>query len=374
MTILFNAHTQRTGEGSLSSREGKRNRKAQALSALLSASALGVFLEGCGGFSRCTRNGEVVDCATRDSSSNPSTDSSDPSTQTTLSRGMGENQYELFSGANILIRDSDTSGTGTVTADDANLITFDTKFLGTAYSSSSQFTFTRSGDNLIIDAVSVDDQGPIHVEIEDYFLRPSSFVFAYNASTTLADNFTSFDAPAPDSIASANALTTSAVQLALSDASSITVIVGSEDGEDLSGGEGVDILQGLGGADTLDGEEGADTLHGGEGTDTLVGGAGADTYVFAEGDGADTIVEVAEEGVVNTVKFEGDYQASDFSFERSGEDGTDLVIVVDTDGDDHAENEVTLDGYFVSEASTETAYSIEVQINNEEAFVPAVEG
>ncbi len=33
----------------MSSREGKRNRKAQALSALLSASALGVFLEGFGG-------------------------------------------------------------------------------------------------------------------------------------------------------------------------------------------------------------------------------------------------------------------------------------------------------------------------------------
>ena len=31
------------------SREGKRNRKTQALSALLSASALGLFLEGCGG-------------------------------------------------------------------------------------------------------------------------------------------------------------------------------------------------------------------------------------------------------------------------------------------------------------------------------------
>ena len=49
MTTSFTALAQETGGEGLSSHEGKRNRKAQALSALLSASALGVFLEGCGG-------------------------------------------------------------------------------------------------------------------------------------------------------------------------------------------------------------------------------------------------------------------------------------------------------------------------------------
>ena len=49
MSTFFNAPSQTMEGGGLSSREGKRNRKAQALSALLSASALGLFLEGCGG-------------------------------------------------------------------------------------------------------------------------------------------------------------------------------------------------------------------------------------------------------------------------------------------------------------------------------------
>ena len=48
MTSYTNASSE-TGDGTLSSRDGKRNRKTQALSALLSATALGVFLEGCGG-------------------------------------------------------------------------------------------------------------------------------------------------------------------------------------------------------------------------------------------------------------------------------------------------------------------------------------
>ena len=144
--------------------------------------------------------------------------------------------------------------------------------------------------------------------------------------------------------------------------------------ENLVGSAHDDSLTGDAEANALYGMAGADTLEGKGGDDLLVGGTGADTYLFAEGDGADTIVEVAEEGVVNTLRFEGDYEVSDFSFARAGEDGTDLVIVADTDGDGQAENEVTLDGYFVSETSTETVYSIELQINDEEAFVPSVEG
>ena len=41
----------------------------------------------------------------------------------------------------------------------------------------------------------------------------------------------------------------------------------------------------------LDGVTGADTMIGGLGKDTLTGGAGNDTYVFAKGDGQDTVVE-----------------------------------------------------------------------------------
>lgn len=64
------------------------------------------------------------------------------------------------------------------------------------------------------------------------------------------------------------------------------------------GGEGRDLLAGDGGNDWLFGNAGHDTLRGGAGNDTLTGGkgndllnggAGADSFVFARGDGSDTI-------------------------------------------------------------------------------------
>ena len=73
---------------------------------------------------------------------------------------------------------------------------------------------------------------------------------------------------------------------------------GGSAGDVLSGDGGADTLRGNGGDDVLLGGEGADTLYGGEGDDVLYGGAGADTleggagddrYVFARGDGRDSI-------------------------------------------------------------------------------------
>ncbi|HKT34262.1 MAG TPA: calcium-binding protein, partial [Nitrospira sp.] len=99
---------------------------------------------------------------------------------------------------------------------------------------------------------------------------------------------------------------------------------GSKD-DDLYGGGGVDLLignggndylQGDGGADQLEGDDGADTLVGGEGKDILVGGTGndildggldddtlqggdgVDTYIIRASDGADTIEDSDDKGVV----------------------------------------------------------------------------
>jgi Ca2+-binding RTX toxin-like protein len=52
---------------------------------------------------------------------------------------------------------------------------------------------------------------------------------------------------------------------------------------------GRDYLDGGAGNDTLWGRGGDDTLVGGTGNDLLVGGSGKDTYIFARGDGVDTI-------------------------------------------------------------------------------------
>ena len=54
---------------------------------------------------------------------------------------------------------------------------------------------------------------------------------------------------------------------------------------------GNDIVFAEEGDDWLVGGEGADTITGGTGDDTLTGGAGADTFVFASGDGNDTITD-----------------------------------------------------------------------------------
>jgi Ca2+-binding RTX toxin-like protein len=57
-----------------------------------------------------------------------------------------------------------------------------------------------------------------------------------------------------------------------------------------------DNLYGLGGNDTLYGKDGDDLLVGGEGDDRLEGGNGNDVYVWARGDGNDTIHVKAEAG------------------------------------------------------------------------------
>ena len=73
---------------------------------------------------------------------------------------------------------------------------------------------------------------------------------------------------------------------------------GAASGDDLlDGGSGDDILYGDGGHDVLQGGADDDTLYGDGGADSLTGGTGADTFVFAAGDGTDTITDFfPEEG------------------------------------------------------------------------------
>ena len=70
------------------------------------------------------------------------------------------------------------------------------------------------------------------------------------------------------------------------------VLAGDDDeNEVLNGGDGNDLLFGNDGNDTLNGGNGNDLLVGGGDNDTLQGGADNDTYVFALGDGNDTITD-----------------------------------------------------------------------------------
>jgi Ca2+-binding RTX toxin-like protein len=67
---------------------------------------------------------------------------------------------------------------------------------------------------------------------------------------------------------------------------------GNVAGNALYGSDGDDLLDGGVGDDLLEGGDGDDLLFGGGGDDTLDGGAGNDVYLFTEGDGTDTIVEI----------------------------------------------------------------------------------
>jgi len=68
-------------------------------------------------------------------------------------------------------------------------------------------------------------------------------------------------------------------------------LIGNAGNDILISDNGTDFLVGSAGDDLLDGGNGSDTLRGGLGTDILTGGNGKDIFVFASGEGIDTITD-----------------------------------------------------------------------------------
>ncbi|MBY0545434.1 MAG: hypothetical protein K2Q14_07810 [Gammaproteobacteria bacterium] len=68
-------------------------------------------------------------------------------------------------------------------------------------------------------------------------------------------------------------------------------VIGSNFYDSLTGDDNNNQLEGRGGNDVISGGGGNDKIIGGIGNDTLTGGVGNDTFVFAPGDGADTITD-----------------------------------------------------------------------------------
>lgn len=76
----------------------------------------------------------------------------------------------------------------------------------------------------------------------------------------------------------------------------------------LSGGPDNDALYGQAGNDTINAGTGDDYLSGGVGDDYLFGGSGRDTFVFAAGDGDDTIgdfISGEDDGAGDTLRLDG---------------------------------------------------------------------
>jgi len=83
------------------------------------------------------------------------------------------------------------------------------------------------------------------------------------------------------------------------------VIFSGAGADTVFGGDGGDDIFSGGGDDLVDGGAGSDTLWGGGGDDSFTGGAGADSFVFAAGQGDDTVTDFKlsedELRLVNTV-------------------------------------------------------------------------
>jgi Ca2+-binding RTX toxin-like protein len=116
---------------------------------------------------------------------------------------------------------------------------------------------------------------------------------------------------------------------------------GSPGDDHLFGGPGNDVVFGGQGSDVLEGGDGNDILSGStalardEGggdssADLLTGGSGDDTYLFALGDGVDTIEDAAVAGAGNRVRFGSGIVYQSLTLMRSD---TSLTIGVGGDGD-----------------------------------------
>ncbi|SME92814.1 Hemolysin-type calcium-binding repeat-containing protein, partial [Tistlia consotensis USBA 355] len=107
----------------------------------------------------------------------------------------------------------------------------------------------------------------------------------------------------------------------------LSLIVGSDGADNLSGGSGDEALLGGGGDDRIDGGGGNDLILGGAGDDVLFGGAGNDT--LAGGDGSDTVTGGQGD---DQVVFQQGESGSDSVTDMSGGDALDFSDVVQSDG------------------------------------------
>lgn len=121
------------------------------------------------------------------------------------------------------------------------------------------------------------------------------------------------------------------------------VIVGGTGNDTLSGGSGNDIVEGGEGNDGLDGGTGNDVLTGGRGNDSLNGGEGNDVYVFALGDGQDTINNYdAGQSRQDVLSFGAGIDPASITARRSG--NTLVLSIAGTD------DQVTINNYFLGNA------------------------
>ena len=366
MTPYTNASSE-TGNDALSSGEGKRNRKTQALSALLSATALGAFLEGCGGGTTGGGGGasgggggggsraqiagidpeafdlsDTYEVSYKDS---PDVDGDGKGVKVDLSTGIGSGEYA----------DGDTFNTGTVTTDTKsfNLIgsDFNDELIGDAGENileggayddilsggagidtyifeSGHGTDTIQGDTEagnkiylrgVTDPYSLvverEQGGDVRIDTgnEDSVLIKADSISMGRYDIYYGENDELFSRLVV-AIRTGGELGGGAAQDwmvgsvgadTLNGLGGNDYLVGGADGDTLSGGADEDLLYGDSGNDDLRGNTGDDELYGGDGDDILNGGGGSD--ILHGGAGADTYILLG--GLEDTDIIRGDAEA-----------------------------------------------------------------
>lgn len=109
---------------------------------------------------------------------------------------------------------------------------------------------------------------------------------------------------------------------------------GTAGGDNMNGTNFNDTLLGLGGDDSLSGGLGDDVLIGGTGNDRMSGINGNDRYLFALGDGVDTVSGASTAAETDVLEITGALSLADVRFERSGWDliihygaGSDAIVL-----------------------------------------------
>ncbi|WP_143555227.1 calcium-binding protein [Snodgrassella alvi] len=212
---------------------------------------------------------------------------------------------------------------------------------------STDATFTRSGNDLIIHAYHSDDSVTLFDYFTNHFKHAFNFIFTDKTIDYeyIINNYTFIPKENTNQkIAGTNGddiLNGGDGNDTLYGQSGNDTLNGNDGNDILWGGNGNDILNGGNGHDTLYGDSGYDILNGGAGNDILNGGdRGKDRYLFQRGHGQDIINDIGyydDSNEINDIIFEG-ANFADAVFTRFGKD-----LIIRAYG---SEDSVTLTDYF----------------------------
>ena len=257
---------------------GKRNRKTQALSALLSASALGVFLEGCGG--------EDTD------GDSPSVDSTLGSASNPFKATAATDSFTGSAGKDWVSYAGLTAGV-TIDLSATTLLTGINNLIGSAHddilTGNIANNILRGGEGAdTIEGGGGEDTasyrnagGGVRVDLTLTEAQEDFDGDAANQNEAVGDIITNIENI--EGSAHNDLLTGDGNANKLAGGAGDDRLFGGEGNDELNGDAGSDYLNGGDGNDELNGDAGDDYLYGGDGNDILNGGEGNDYLIGGEG-------------------------------------------------------------------------------------------